>query len=106
MTEHPHSIFGVSAETLAERRRIEQERQNHEQQQANRREQARIERQQAETEKHLAERGRRYLEATGAEPSEATVAAWRDEYTDIKEAEHQEEQRQRHEAAVRESRIF
>lgn len=64
-----------------------------------RREAARIEGQRRDLERHLTERGRRYVENTGAQPTEATLAAWRDEWTDAREREHEADNRRRYEAA-------
>lgn len=64
-----------------------------------RREAARIAGQRQELEEHLTERGRRYVENTGTQPTETTLAAWRDEWTDAHEREHEADNRRRYETA-------
>ncbi len=83
---------------VAERQRVEERRERYERDEAERAELARIEGQRKELEEHLTERGRRYIDATGSRPTEATLAGWRDEYAAAQEREHEAERQRRVEA--------
>lgn len=87
-------------------REIDRDAAEYERQQADRRELARIEEQRAELEEHLRERGTRYVDATGAQPTEATLARWRDEWADNREREHRAEAEERIERAAANDDVF
>jgi hypothetical protein len=94
MTER-RSKFDLEVE---ERLRVQQRAEAYDRDERERAELARIEGQRAELEEDLTERGRRYIDATGSRPTEATVAGWQREYVDATHAEHEAERQRRVEA--------
>ena len=102
MTEHMSAHLGLLPldERVKKMAEIDRKAAEYEQQQRDAAELRRVENQRQELERHLTERGRRYVENTGAVPSEVTVAGWRDEWAAEKEAEHEAERQKRYDAAA------
>ncbi len=93
-------------ERVQKMQELEAQEKDFEASQRMRREAAGIEGQRQEMERHVTERGKRYLENTGAVPTQTQVAAWRDEHADQREAEHQADNRRRYDEAAARDSIF
>jgi hypothetical protein len=104
MTEHLGLLpLDERVKAMAE---IDRKAAEYEQNERDKAELARVQGQRAELEEHLTERGRRYIDATGSRPTEATLATWRDEYASEREREHQADNRRRHDEAAARDSIF
>ena len=104
MTEHLGLLpLDERVKKMAE---IDRKAAEYEQHQRDKAERRRVEARRQELERHLTERGRRYVENTGAVPSEATVAGWRDEWAAEHEAEHEAERQKRYDVAAADDGIF
>lgn len=101
--EQQDRIFRERVQQQAETTRKAAE---YEQQQADAAELRRVEGQRQKLEQHLKERGTRYVDATGSQPSSATLATWRDEYASDRERQHQADRRQRYDQAAANDNIF